>query len=101
MSPEIWESGRYSPTPTIIEAAMSLYSRHSVAEISRSGASATNLSHTSKAIADIIHFSKAYSKKAICLVTGVPGAGKTLVGLDIATKHIDKSSDLYSVFLSG
>jgi hypothetical protein len=34
-------------------------------------------------------------------VTGVPGAGKTLVGLNIATQHIDKDSELYSVFLSG
>lgn len=34
-------------------------------------------------------------------MTGVPGAGKTLVGLNVATQHIDKDSDLYSVFLSG
>lgn len=34
-------------------------------------------------------------------MTGVPGAGKTLVGLDIATKHFAKESELCSVFLSG
>lgn len=96
-----WESGRYCPTPTIIEAAMSLYSGHSVGEISRSDASALNLTQTSDAISNIIKAAKANSKKAICLVTGVPGAGKTLVGLNIATKHIEKSNDLYSVFLSG
>ena len=43
----------------------------------------------------------AHPWKSICFVTGVPGAGKTLVGLDIATKHFDKQSELYSVFLSG
>ncbi|NQT03514.1 MAG: DUF2075 domain-containing protein [Planctomycetes bacterium] len=96
-----WESGRYRPTPTIIEAAMALYNRHSVDDISRSDASAINLSQTSKVISDIIRESKEKGQKSICFVTGVPGSGKTLVGLNIATKHIDKSNDLYSVFLSG
>jgi len=96
-----WEAGRYQPTPTIIEAAMALYNGHSVSEISRSDASAINLSETSDAVSEIIRFSKDKSQKSICFVTGVPGAGKTLVGLNIATKHIDKDNDLYSVFLSG
>ncbi len=96
-----WESGRYCPTPTIIEAAMALYNNHSVAEITRSDASAINLSQTSAAISKIISSSRENSHKTICLVTGVPGAGKTLVGLDIATKHIDAEDDLYSVYLSG
>jgi hypothetical protein len=96
-----WERGRYRPTPTIIEAAMALYNRHSVEDISRSDASAINLSQTSKVISDIIKDSKDKGHKSICFVTGVPGSGKTLVGLNIATTHIDKSNDLYSVFLSG
>ncbi len=96
-----WESSRYCPTPTIVEAATALYAGHSVAEISRSDASATNLSHTSSALSEIIARAQAERQKVICFVTGVPGAGKTLVGLNIATDHIDKESDLYSVFLSG
>lgn len=96
-----WEQGRYCPTPTIIEAAMVLYNNHSVTEITRSDAGATNLSLTSKAVSKIISESKAQSKKSICLVTGVPGAGKTLVGLDVATQHINADDQLYSVYLSG
>lgn len=96
-----WESGRYCPTPTIIEAAMALYNNHSVSEITRSDASATNLSQTSAAISEVIRSSRDKSHKSICLVTGVPGSGKTLVGLDVATKHIDVDDDLYSVYLSG
>ena len=96
-----WEKGRYQPTPTIIEAAMALYNGHSVEDISRSDASAINLKDTSNAISEIIRSSKENSHKSICFVTGVPGAGKTLVGLNIATTHIDKTNDLYSVFLSG
>jgi len=96
-----WETGRYCPTPTIIEAAMALYRGHSVTEISRSDASATNLSQTSEAISDVIRSSKANNRKSVCFLTGVPGAGKTLVGLNIANIHSDESDDLYSVFLSG
>jgi predicted metalloenzyme YecM len=97
-----WERGSYCPTPTIIEAAMALYNGHSVSDISRSDASAINLSDTSDAISGIIRFSKENSQKSICFVTGVPGAGKTLVGLNIATKPMDINTDrFYSVFLSG
>jgi len=96
-----WANGRYCPTPTIVEAATVLYNNHSVEEISRSDAGAINLRETSQTVAEIIEESRELSRKTICFVTGVPGAGKTLVGLNIATTHIDKDSDLYSVFLSG
>lgn len=101
IDPSVWESGRYSPTPTIVEAAMALYSGHSVADISRSDAAATNLNATSDCISEIISGARAGGRKAICLLTGVPGAGKTLVGLNTATKHTDKDNGLHSVFLSG
>ena len=96
-----WENGRYSPSPSILEAALALYNGHSVSEISRSDASAINLSQTSDEISSIINTSKMNKRKSICFVTGVPGAGKTLVGLNIATRYSDKDQDLHSVFLSG
>jgi hypothetical protein len=96
-----WQQGRYLPTPTIIEAARALYQGHSVAEISRSDAGAKNLHETTDAISQIIADARAGRKKALCLVTGVPGAGKTLIGLNIATLHLNTDSQLYSVFLSG
>lgn len=101
-----WENGRYCPTPTIVEAAVALYAGHSVEDISRNEAStgdqhAINLTKTSDAIFEIVATSKKNHQKAICFVTGVPGAGKTLVGLNVATAHFDIASDLYSVFLSG
>lgn len=99
--PESWGTGRYCPTPTIVEAALALYRGHHVAEISRSDASAINLRETTQAISDIIANAKAQRHKAICFVTGVPGAGKTLVGLNIATKHLSSKEDVFSVFLSG
>ena len=96
-----WAAGGYHPTPTIVEAAMALYGGHGVADISRSDATAINLSKTTQAIAGIIASAQRLGQKAICLVTGVPGAGKTLVGLKIATEHTDKDNALHSVFLSG
>jgi hypothetical protein len=96
-----WAGGRYTPTPTIVEAAMALYGGHQVEEIARCEAEAINLTQTSGTVEQIIREACAGRHKAICFVTGVPGAGKTLVGLDIATRHIDKASALYSVFLSG
>ena len=96
-----WEAGRYRPTPTIIEAASALYGSHSVAELSRSDAGEKNLAKTSVAIGNLIDVAKSARKKAICFITGVPGAGKTLVGLDVATKHMDAKSNLHSVYLSG
>ncbi|PHS69969.1 MAG: hypothetical protein COB23_04785 [Methylophaga sp.] len=96
-----WEESGYKPTPTIIEATLALYNGHSVAEISRSDAGATNLSNTSASVAEVIEKSRSSLEKSIVFVTGVPGSGKTLVGLNIATTYIDKDEDLYSVFLSG
>lgn len=96
-----WEAGGYHPTPTIIEAALALYSGHGVSEISRSDATARNLSNTAMAVSRVVAESKALSRKSICFVTGVPGAGKTLVGLKVAAQHTSKDDDLHSVFLSG
>src|SRR5438128_2443115 len=101
IDPEFWEAGRYCPTPTIIEAALALYKGHSVEDITRHEADKPDITLTSDAIDDIIRASRASGCKSICFVTGVPGAGKTLVGLNAATKHQDKDDGLYSVFLSG
>jgi DUF2075 family protein len=98
---EIFEKGSYAPTPTIIEAAVSLYNSHSVEEITRNDADAINLTKTTSAITEVIHSAKSENKKVICFVTGVPGAGKTLVGLKVATSHLDEERGSQSVYLSG
>jgi len=93
--------GSYSPTPTIIEAAIKLYNSHNVEEITRNDADATNLNVTTKYISDTIEYARSNRKKIISFVTGVPGAGKTLVGLKVATEHLDNEKGTASVFLSG
>ncbi|MFO1392255.1 MAG: DUF2075 domain-containing protein [Steroidobacteraceae bacterium] len=95
-----WHRGAYRPTPTIIEAARTLYARHSVDEIARNDAGAKNLQITSRRVEMLIDEARSDSKKIICFVTGVPGAGKTLVGLNVATRRGD-ASPTHAVFLSG
>jgi hypothetical protein len=96
-----WARSGYQPTPTIVEAAQALYRDHDVREISRSDAGAKNLSHTTDCLAEIIEHAKRNNRKAICFVTGVPGAGKTLAGLNIAAIRAKEHSDEHAVFLSG
>lgn len=96
-----WVNAPYSPTPTIIEAAQAMYQGHSVKEISRNDAGAVNLSKTADAIAAIIKDCADKKQKAVCFVTGVPGAGKTLAGLNIVTQFNAATVDDTAVFLSG
>lgn len=98
---DAWEQGRYRPTPTIIEAARALYAGHTVSDISRSDAGARNIADTSRTVSEVIAEARANRRKCICFVTGVPGAGKTLVGLDIANRNMNRQSSLHSVYLSG
>ena len=93
-----WSRSRYAPTPTIIDAARSLYANHKVADIEKRGADNAQLETTTNYIQRVITETKARRGKSICFVTGVPGAGKTLVGLNVAVKQEDK--DL-AVYLSG
>jgi len=101
IDPVAWARSGYKPTPTIVEAAQALYRGHSVGEISRSDAGTINLTTTSNCITEIIEFSKLNGKKSICFVMGVPGAGKTLAGLNISTERMRSKEEESSVFLSG
>ncbi|OBX18820.1 hypothetical protein A9995_09660 [Erythrobacter sp. QSSC1-22B] len=97
----VWLGGRYRPTPTIVEAAQALYGGHGVEEISRSEAGAHNLTKTADYVSRAIEGAKKADKKIICFITGVPGSGKTLAGLNIATARQRSHSDEHAVFLSG
>lgn len=101
-----WINSPYSPTPSIIEAARALYESHSVEDITRHEADKVTTDSTIAYIMDVIHKSKTQNEKSICFVTGVPGAGKTLVGLDVAVKQTYQGADKPSeddgaVYLSG
>ena len=100
-----WIISPYTPTPTIIEAARALYENHSVKDITRHEADKVSTDRTINYILQVIEKSKKQKKKSICFVTGVPGAGKTLVGLDVAIKQTYKDGELDkengAVYLSG
>lgn len=101
-----WVISPYTPTPTIIEAARSLYENHSVEDITRHEAEKVTTDATIAYLLEVINRSKRYGEKSICFVTGVPGAGKTLVGLDVAVKQSYKGNESFNeddgaVYLSG
>ncbi len=96
-----WARSPYRPTPTIIEAAQAMYAGHSVEAIARHEAGVRNLHETSERIERVVDEARATGHKAIIFVTGVPGAGKTLVGLNIATRRRDAAEPTHAVFLSG
>ncbi|MBN1364894.1 MAG: DUF2075 domain-containing protein, partial [Syntrophaceae bacterium] len=100
IDPIKWDQGEYKPTPTIIEAAKTLYAEHNVKEICRYHAGAENLTTTSEAVLKIIQQAQTNKEKAICFITGVPGSGKTLAGLNIVHNHKLHAGKL-GTFLSG
>jgi len=78
-----WEASPYRPVPTVLEAATLLYRRNSVAEIAAARADAPNLTRTAEAIARVIAHARGRGEHRIVFVTGIPGAGKTLCGLNV------------------
>ena len=98
---ERWARAPYRPTPTIVEAARALYAQHSVESIARYDAGAQNLHVTSRRIEELVDEARESRRKLICFVTGVPGAGKTLVGLNVATRRRETNQPTHAVFLSG
>jgi hypothetical protein len=97
-----WNNSDYSPTPTIVEAARDLYAGKEVIEISQSHARKAKLAKTTKAVVDAIKLARKNNEKIICFITGVPGAGKTLAGLNIAhDKQLQGEGKPLATFISG
>lgn len=93
---DIWAKSGYEPTPTIIEAAIALYEENSVEDITKHGG---DIDKASVELANIIESCRNNNRKAICFITGVPGAGKTLIGLNTAIDQFNR--DEKAVYLSG
>ncbi|QTE67653.1 DUF2075 domain-containing protein [Clostridiales bacterium] len=96
-----WFNSPYHPTPTIIAAAVEAYSTHNLSAIAKSEAGQAEIEFCEQKINEVISYAQKEKKKCVCFVTGVPGAGKTLVGLDVVAKNLDKGDDNLSVYISG
>ena len=100
IDPHIWMDSLYYPTPTIIEAAQELYSKHTVKEIGNPEDN-QKLKSLTKKLNNIIRQSKDKKQKSICFVTGIPGSGKTLAGLNLVSDRHNLDSKDQTVFMSG
>lgn len=98
---EKWFNSPYYPTPTIIAAAVEAYSSHHLSEIAQSEAGQENINACENRLKEVIKYASDNKRKCMCFVTGVPGAGKTLVGLDVVAKNLDSGRENLSVYLSG
>ena len=98
---EKWFNSPYHPTPTIIAAAVEAYTTHDISEIANSEAGQDDIDNCEQKLGEIIDYAKDNKKKCVCFVTGVPGAGKTLVGLDVVAKSLKIGKESLSVYLSG
>ncbi len=98
---EKWFNSPYHPTPTIIAAAVEAYTSHDISQIAQSEAGQDNIDKCEIEIEKVVDYARKNHKKCVCFVTGVPGAGKTLVGLDVVAKNLNKGDENLSVYLSG
>ncbi|ABM56950.1 DUF2075 domain-containing protein [Verminephrobacter eiseniae] len=100
IDPDTWVDAPYRPTLSVIEAAERLYENHDVREISHSYAS--NLDATTDLLSEVIREARAQNRRCVCFVTGVPGAGKTLTGLNVVhDPSLRVEGGPSGIFLSG
>lgn len=102
IDPHAWDNSAYKPVPTILEAAEALFAEHDVRDIAEASADAQNLTHTSEFLLSVVERARRNGEKCVCILTGVPGAGKTLAGLNLAHNPAIRAAGLSNaVFLSG
>ncbi len=95
LDPAAWLEAPYRPVPNIIDAACLLYARHNVADIRAARTDAANLRATTDAILAEIAAARAAHERVILFVTGIPGAGKTLCGLNTVFGTADTARGTY------
>lgn len=84
LDPATWSAAAYAPVPGLLAAACALYADHDVAALRLASASPAALERTQAAIRSAVAEARVRDGKTIIFVTGSPGAGKTLCGLDLA-----------------
>jgi hypothetical protein len=99
---DTWERAPYRPVPTIVQAAELLFAGHAVQEIAHAAADVRNLAETSERLAEIVAYARKNRRRVVCFVTGVPGSGKTLTGLNLVHDHrVKEVAGESAAYLSG
>ncbi|MEO6068407.1 MAG: DUF2075 domain-containing protein [Gemmatimonadales bacterium] len=102
IDPARWDAAPFRPVPTILQAAATLFAQHEVREIADAGADVANLTATADVVVDAVKYAERHGKKVVCFITGVPGAGKTLAGLNaVHSPELRRREETSGLFLSG
>ncbi|MGE0434331.1 MAG: DNA/RNA helicase domain-containing protein [Planctomycetota bacterium] len=106
ISVENWVVSEYRAHPTILDAARTMFATHSVRELGLTGAGQEELEATTTALIEIVREARERKEHAVAFVTGVPGSGKTLVGLSLVQRlrsELVDDADIQKgcVFLTG
>ena len=98
---EDWDYSAYRPVPTIVEAATAIFADHTVTAITN--ADAENLRVAAARLVSLIQEAKESGSRFLLMLTGVPGSGKTLAGLQVVhsavASGVEERGDI--VYLSG
>ncbi len=98
----LWNRSAYQPIPNIVEAAQILFAKQSVRELSHAHTDTYNLTKTTDLLVAAVERAQRERRKIICFVTGVPGAGKTLAGLNaVHSPELMRDNRPAGCFLSG
>lgn len=91
-----WEEGIYKATPTIINAACEMWERNNVRGLDSGESDADTRLAAEDYVLEIVRQAKDKKSKSIVFVTGVPGAGKTLVGLGLSVRCQNDGASMLS-----
>lgn len=94
-----WLRSRYEPLPTIVEAAKLFVKQEELPNIRR--VNSTCIPQAIECLTDISEYAEKTKKHVVAFVTGVPGAGKTFLGLKYVYDICKSSENVNSVYLSG
>ncbi len=92
-----WATAAYRPVPGIVDAAKMMFARHGVEDIAAARADTANLTRTTAAIRDAVDQARKQDERLVIFVTGIPGAGKTLCGLNVVFGEQNE----HAAFLTG
>lgn len=94
-----WLNSKYEPLPTIVDAAKMFMNKEPLPSIKK--VNSTGVPNAIRFLKTVSKLAKEKKEHVLALVTGVPGAGKTFLGLNFVYDKNEASNNVNTVYLSG